>query len=173
MVECGKVIKLAKRNNVTVSFDRKTACDQCHMCAVSKSGKTVEITVPNTVNAEIGDDVLVTMGDRYVLTAALIVYVIPLILVAIGVIVGQQFGVITQLVLVFVALVIGFAFAIFLDKKVIRKKKGFVPEITKILAKASDNAKQEIDESNKTENIEQNIDESNSESLNDESEQNK
>ncbi len=133
MVECGKVIKIEKKNNVRVSFDRKSACDQCHMCAVSKSGKTVEIVVPNNVGAQIGDNVLVSMGDKFVLTAALIVYIIPLILVVIGVAVGASFGVGVQLTLVLVGLVIGFAIAAVLDKKVIRKKKGFVPEITKIL----------------------------------------
>lgn len=134
MVECGKVIKIEKKNNVRISFDRKSACDQCRMCAVSKSGKTVEIVVPNNLGAQVGDSVLVSMGDKFVLTAALIVYIIPLILVVIGVAVGASFGVGIQLLLVFVALVIGFVAAALLDKKVIRKKKGFVPEMTKILA---------------------------------------
>lgn len=140
MIECGKVIKI-KRNNAVVSFDRKSACDQCHMCAVSKSGKTVEITIPNVLDAEIGDTVEVTMGSRYVLTAAVIVYVIPLILVAAAVFIGEIWSDTVAIILTFVALAVGFAIAILLDKYVIRKKKGFVPEMTKLVLKAGDEEK--------------------------------
>lgn len=134
MNECGKVIKI-KRNNATVSFDRKSACESCRMCAASKSGKTVEVTVENVLNAEIGDTVEVTMGSKYVLTAAVIVYVIPLILVTIAVFAFKPLGEIAQLIATFGALIIGFAVAIVLDRKVIRKKKGFVPEMTKLVMK--------------------------------------
>lgn len=134
MVECGKIIKEGKRKTVTVSFDRKSACDQCHMCAVSKNGKTVEVVIENKLGAKLGDTVLVTMGDRYVLTAALVVYVIPLILVTIGIFVGSLVSEALSLILVLVGLIVGFTIAAILDKKVFRKKKGFVPEMTKILA---------------------------------------
>lgn len=143
MNECGKVVKLNKRNTCTISFDRKSACDQCRMCAVNKSGKTVEITVPNTLNAEIGDMVEVTMGNRYVLTAAIIVYVIPLITVAIGVIIGSFYSTMLQTILVFVGLIVGFTIAILIDHKVIRKKKGFVPTLEKIVNKAGDGESEE------------------------------
>lgn len=134
MNECGKVVKI-KKNNATVSFDRKSACESCRMCAVSKNGKTVEVTIPNVLNAEIGDTVEVTMGSKYVLTAAVIVYVIPLIIVAVAVFAFMPLGEIAQIIATFVGLVIGFAVAILLDRKVIRKKKGFVPEMTKLVMK--------------------------------------
>ncbi|UKI47948.1 MAG: hypothetical protein L6V82_00175 [Clostridiales bacterium] len=43
MIESGTVTKIKRGGNVVVSFDRKSACDQCRMCAVSKGGKTVEV----------------------------------------------------------------------------------------------------------------------------------
>ena len=137
MNETGTVTKL-KRGNATVCFDRKSACDQCRMCAVSKSGKTVEVVLPNTLNAGIGDKVEVTMGSRYVLTAAVVVYVIPLILVVIGVFAFQTLGEIAQIIASVVALFIGLTLAVVLDKFVIRKKKGFVPEMTRIVLRAGE-----------------------------------
>lgn len=132
MTECGVVIKLIK-NKAVVSFDRKAACDQCRMCAVSKTGKTVEITVANELNAIVGDRVEVTMGSKYVLTAAVIVYIIPLILVTAAVFIGQIWGETVQLILTFAALALGFCIAIMLDRLVIRKKKGFAPQMTRLI----------------------------------------
>ncbi len=134
MNECGKVTKI-KKNNATVCFDRKSACESCRMCAVSKSGKTVEVTIPNVLNAEIGDTVEVTMGSKYVLTAAVIVYVIPLLIVCAAVFAFKPLGEIAQIIATFGGLVLGFACAILIDRKVIRKKKGFVPEMTKLVMK--------------------------------------
>lgn len=142
MIECGKVIKLNKNNMCTVSFDRKSACDQCRMCAVNKSGKTVEITIKNILNAEIGDTVEVLMGNNYVMTAVLIVYVIPLITVAIGVVIGSFFDVIAQTFLALFGLILGFIIAITIDRKIIRKKKGFVPTLNKIISKVGDDNSQ-------------------------------
>ena len=48
MIESGTVTKIKRGGNVVVSFDRKSACDQCRMCAVSKGGKTVEVILKNT-----------------------------------------------------------------------------------------------------------------------------
>jgi Positive regulator of sigma E activity len=148
LVECGKVIKEGKKNAVTVSFDRKSACDQCRMCAVSKSGKTVEVVLDNKLGAKVGDTVLVQMGDRFVLTAALIVYLIPLVLVALGLFLGSLVSETLALILVFIGLIIGFTIAAVLDKMVLRKKKGFVPEMTKILEESTKNT--EISEKTST-----------------------
>lgn len=132
MNERGKVTKI-KRGNATVTFDRKSACDQCRMCAASKSGKTVEVTVPNKLNAAVGDTVEVTMGSKYVLTAVFIVYVIPLILVTISVFAFRPLGDLAQIIATVVSVFLGLFIAVMLDKYVIRKKKGFVPEMTRIV----------------------------------------
>ena len=83
MTERGVVTKV-KGKKATVQFDRKSACDSCHMCAVTRDGMKVQIVIENTLDANVGDFVSVQMGERFVLTAALIVYIIPLVLVGIG-----------------------------------------------------------------------------------------
>lgn len=146
MIEVGTVSKIKRNGNVVVSFDRKSACDQCRMCAVSKGGKTVEVILKNTLGVDVGDKVEVTMGSKYVLTAALIVYVIPLILVTIAVFAFLPLGEIAEIIASVVALFLGLGLAVVLDKCVIRKKKGFVPEMTRIVTRAGENDEDDFDE---------------------------
>lgn len=131
MTERGVVTKV-KGNRATVEFDRKSACDSCHMCAVTRDGMKVKIVIDNELDAVVGDVVDVAMGERFVLTAALIVYIIPLVLVGVGIGVGSLLGELAQVLFALGGLVVGFGVAILLDRCVIRKKKGFAPRMTAI-----------------------------------------
>ena len=131
MTECGVVTKV-KGNRATVQFDRKSACDSCHMCAVTRDGMKVQIIIENTLGAQVGDIVNVRMGERFVLTAALIVYIIPLVLVGIGVGAGSLLSELAQVLLAVGGLVVGFVIAFLLDRFVIRKRKGFAPQMVEI-----------------------------------------
>lgn len=130
MLEIGQVVKL-KKNSAVVSFDRKSACDSCHMCATTKGGMKVETTVPNTLGVNVGDYVEVEMGEKFVLTAAVIVYIIPLLFVGAGIGIGLLFSELVQLLLALFGLAIGFGIAIFLDK-LVKKKKGFSPQMVRV-----------------------------------------
>ena len=131
MTERGVVTKV-KGGKATVQFDRKSACDSCHMCAVTKDGMKVQIVIENTLGAVVGDFVSVRMGERFVLTAALIVYIIPLVLVGIGVGAGSLLSELAQALLAVGGLVAGFVIAFLLDRFVIRKRKGFAPQMVEI-----------------------------------------
>ncbi len=131
MTERGVVTKI-KGNKATVSFDRKSACDECHMCAVTKDTMKVEIVVENTLNANVGDFVSIEMGERFVLTAATIVYIIPLVLVFAGIMIGRVLSDLASILFAVGGLVIGFVIAFVLDRCVIRKKKGFSPQMKEI-----------------------------------------
>lgn len=131
MTERGVVTKV-KGNKATVSFDRKSACDNCHMCAVTKDGMKVEIVVENTLGANVGDFVSIEMGDKFVLTAATIVYIIPLVLVFAGLMIGRILSDLAEILFAVGGLVIGFVIAFLLDRLVIRKKKGFSPRMKEI-----------------------------------------
>ncbi|MBR2956582.1 MAG: SoxR reducing system RseC family protein [Clostridia bacterium] len=131
MVERGVVTKV-KGKRATVSFDRRSACDSCHMCAVTKDGMKVEIVVENTLGANVGDFVTVEMGEKFVLTAATIVYVLPLVLVGAGIGIGTLISELAQIIMAVGGLVVGFAIAFLLDRFVIRKRKGFSPQMKEI-----------------------------------------
>lgn len=147
MTERGVVTKV-KGGKATVQFDRKSACDSCHMCAVTKDGMKVQIVIENTLGAVVGDFVSVRMGERFVLTAALIVYIIPLVLVGIGIGAGSLLSELAQVLLAVGGLAVGFVIAFLLDRFVIRKRKGFAPQMVEICpspaAIAGDAAKQSI-----------------------------
>lgn len=126
MTEKGVVASI-KGKKATVRFDRRSACDKCHMCAVTKDGMKVEVTLDNVLGANVGDVVEVEMGEKYVLTAAAIVYVIPLVLMGAGIGIGTLLTELAQVLMAMGGLIIGFVIAMLLDKFVIRKKKGFSP----------------------------------------------
>ncbi len=138
MTERGMVAKI-KGNKATVRFDRRSACDKCHMCAVTKDGMKVEVVVENTLGANVGDYVEVEMGEKYVLTAAAIVYVIPLVLIGVGIGIGTLINELAQALFALGGLIVGFVIAILLDKLVIRKKKGFTPRMTAICTETTEN----------------------------------
>ncbi len=144
MTERGVVSKV-KGGKATVQFERHSACDKCHMCAVTKDTMKVEVTLDNTLGANVGDFVEVEMGERYVLTAAAIVYVIPLVLIGVGIGLGTLINELAQVLMGLGGLVVGFVIAILLDKLVIRKKKGFAPRMKSICP----NSPQEYIDNNK------------------------
>lgn len=130
MIEKGVIVKI-KGDKATVQFDRKSACDKCHMCAVTKDSMKVQVVVKNTLNLNVGDYAAVEMGKRFVLTAAFIVYIIPLVLVGIGIGIGSVISEMWQAILALIGLVGGFVISVILDR-VLRKKKGFVPVMVDI-----------------------------------------
>ncbi len=137
MTERGVVAKV-KGKRAWVRFARKSACDHCHMCAVTKDGMKVEVCLENSLDANVGDFVEVEMGERFVLTAAAIVYVIPLILTGAGIGIGTLISELAQILMAFGGLILGFVIAFLLDRLVIRKKKGFRPVMKSICPQTPD-----------------------------------
>jgi positive regulator of sigma E activity len=66
------------------------------------------------------------------LTAAAIVYVLPLLLVGAGIGIGTLLSETAQIIMAISGLVLGFVIAFFLDRFVIRKRKGFSPVMKEI-----------------------------------------
>ena len=133
MEEMGKVVKV-KGKTATVEFERKTACDKCGMCAFKKDDMFVKCVIDNRLDASVGDIVKVHMGKNFVLTAALIAYMLPLVLAGIAIACTFMLEEYIQFICVVVALVVGFTTAALLDKFVIRKKPGFRPTMVEIVA---------------------------------------
>jgi len=72
-----------------VKLVRHTACGSCGACHLGDDQKDIHLIAKNAVDAHIGDMVEVSMPTNSVLTAAFIVYMIPLLAMFVGILVGQ------------------------------------------------------------------------------------
>ena len=133
MLEVGIVESVnEKRGTAKVVFDRKSACDKCGMCLTAKGEKMkVYVEVKNTLGAKVGDKVGVAMNDKFVLRAAFIVYIIPVVLVGIGLAIFRKLNDLLLLIVIGVGLLLGIAIGITADR-VIRKKSTFAPSMSAI-----------------------------------------
>lgn len=133
MLEVGYVESVnERRGTAKVVFDRKSACDKCRMCLTASGEKMkVYVEVKNTLGAKVGDKVGVSMSDRFVLRAAFIVYIIPVILVGAGLAVFRKLADLLLLAVVAGGLILGVGIGIFVDR-MIRKRGAFAPTLTAI-----------------------------------------
>ena len=139
MIETGYVIE-NKDMQAVVRIRRKKACENCGMCKQGSEG--MEITLDNPLGSKEGDRVEVSMGDRMVLRASVIVYVIPLLFLLAGAALGYIFSPALGIMerdlaaalcgIVFTAL--SYTIVRSIDKKV-SDKQGYLPRITRILDK--------------------------------------
>ena len=86
-----------------------------------------------TLNAKVGDKVEVTMGQRAVLTASFIVYVVPLLVMAIAL--GSTFKLELWISLVasLGSLALSFIGVALIDKLIIKKKADYLPVMSAII----------------------------------------
>ncbi|MBP5405213.1 MAG: SoxR reducing system RseC family protein [Clostridia bacterium] len=133
MLEIGYVESVnEKRGTARVVFDRRSACDKCKMCLTASGDKMkVYVEVKNTLQAKAGDRVGVAMNDKFVLKAAFIVYIIPVVLVGVGLAVFRKLSDLLMLAVIAGGLLLGVAIGIAVDR-LVRKKGTFAPTMTEI-----------------------------------------
>lgn len=130
MVEIGRVSKLHTNGKYAkVSFTRREDCEKCGMCMKHKDSMTVSLNVKNTLGAKVGDEVAIEMRDGFILKAAFIVYLLPVILVGLTLFLGRNLKETLLFGLVIVDLVIGLAISFFVDRAI--KKKGKLAPVMK------------------------------------------
>jgi len=138
MIEIGEIKKTSNNGWCTVRFPRKTACENCRMCLKPKDEMFVELKLKNTLGVKEGDRVSVSIGDRAVVSASLIVYLIPLGLLAIALgVTSMANDLALSLGCGGGALIAGFAIVALIDKK-LKAKRGFSPTLTAILTDKPD-----------------------------------
>ena len=88
MLESGTVTQ-TNGQYATIMIARREACGSCNACGLmSGMAKNVFIDVKNTLGAQPGDVVELLFSGRTSLLSTVIAYVIPLVLLIIGVILG-------------------------------------------------------------------------------------
>ncbi|SCY16656.1 SoxR reducing system RseC family protein [Alkaliphilus peptidifermentans] len=93
MDKIGTVLEL-KNEYAVVEIGRANSCGE--KCSSCKSGCTptgIKVTARNEVKADVGQIVILEMEKKRVLKAAFLIYILPLIGLIIGIIVGMWAGV--------------------------------------------------------------------------------
>lgn len=145
MKQCG-VVTAVKDQHARVVMQRHSSCGSCNACKMGQEENKLEIEVINEAGAQVGDRVSVDMESQDVLSAAFIVYVIPLLALLVGIFAGSyllswlEIGAMKD---IYVAL-IGFGLMA-LTFLIIKKKEGgfklskkFHPVITEVIERSSE-----------------------------------
>ncbi len=147
---------MANEDGVVVSVDggmvriksrRTEACDHCAAkdgCRVMGGGKDMEFNVENTLGANVGDQVQVTVSDAAFLRVIFLVYLVPIMGLMVGAVLGQELGESMGYDPSMTAAILGFACmgGVFAIVRVIAgrmdKSERYKPHLLKIVAKAGD-----------------------------------
>lgn len=85
MDQVGLITK-AKDNMVEVEIKRMTACgDSCNSCSSACKVPGIVVTIPNTLDANIGDYIELEAKGESILKYAIIVYMIPFFMLLLGI----------------------------------------------------------------------------------------
>ncbi len=87
-MEKGTVIE-KNNDKITVSFKRGAGCGSCKACSEGQNENEMIITAYNDCDANIGDVVEVNIETAFMLKATIIMYVIPLITMMVGFLIGN------------------------------------------------------------------------------------
>ena len=139
MQEKAKIIK-TKHDKAIARVNRRSACGSCGMCAIKPKDLYIDMTLDNTLNAQVGDEVLIDVSTGSVAKMSLVAYLIPLVL---GIVFLMAFYFLVQIewmtiVSFFVGLAIGFWIVNIIDKKVYKKRQN-QPEMVSIIASDDNN----------------------------------
>lgn len=88
MKEYAQVIRL-EGDHAVVLIRRNSACGKCGACGMGAKDELV-LTLPNKVEARAGDTVVLDLSSGRGLSAALIAYGFPLLMMIIGAVLGNQ-----------------------------------------------------------------------------------
>lgn len=88
----GEVVALCEKGRALVRTRRHSSCSKCGACGLSGELPDLEIETVNLIDAQPGDIVIVSMESRNVLVAALLVYIVPLLVFIGGLLVGRFAG---------------------------------------------------------------------------------
>ncbi len=139
MTEQGKVVE-TKGNFAFVEINKKTECDKCGMCAFPKNVSTIKLRTENEIGAKVGDAVILEREEKGKLLGTLLVFLVPLILIAISAVIGYLLikSEIWILILSVISIALWYTILAIIDKK-ISKLNGFKSKIVKILESKGEN----------------------------------
>jgi sigma-E factor negative regulatory protein RseC len=145
LVEEGTITKVVG-SKALVLVGKSSMCDGCHSRSVCKNlggGKTMEAEANNSAGGKVGDRVLLKLDTSLFLRITFLVYIIPVLALIAGAIIGVKFGPqysfnpeLASLVLSVSAFIITFLI-LYVVGKLAKVKQKYIPEIVKIISSGS------------------------------------
>jgi len=97
MIEEKATVVAVEGEHVLLQTQRRSACQSCSVkqaCGTSVLAKVVgrrssQILVKNSLNASIGDEVVIGINDRALVKGSLLIYALPLVLLLTGALMGE------------------------------------------------------------------------------------
>lgn len=111
MKEYGVVLSL-ENGNAVIGLKRNSACSSCGACELGSNHAQMEITLENTVDAKPGDTVEIQLPASQFLKASAILYLLPLVALILGIVLGYYAGVSLDLNADMIGAVTGILFTI-------------------------------------------------------------
>lgn len=92
MNQDGYIVEIIDEDTAMMRMMRMSACAKCGKCmSASSESEEILVEVDNTIGAKVGDHVVVSMEHINVMKATFLVYVIPMVLLIVG-IVGSYYA---------------------------------------------------------------------------------
>ena len=118
-------------NMAQIHFLRGKQCANCGACLTAGDNE-MEIALPNSLGAKVGDRVVVDLLPKRVVQASLLAYAVPLVLLLLGVWIGSRMGELYALFLGVAGCGVGYLALRLIDRS--RGKRVFRPRIEEILS---------------------------------------
>ena len=140
MKQCGLVVQTLE-NTAKVRMQRHSSCAGCNACKMGSTEKPIELEALNPKKALQGQMVEVEMEHEHVLLAAFLMYVVPLMFLVVGVIVGhfslRALGVVAYADFLTAVIAISFTALAYVLLNRSERKQGFrekmLPRITDVI----------------------------------------
>lgn len=134
MTQYAIIQKLTRPGRAEVEVLRGTACgDSCGSCEVCKYASKIRVEVINEVSAQVGDRVEIETKTADIISAAILVYIMPFILFFAGYFISSRMGSSegVSVLVSFAAFAAGMLIAMAVSRR--RKKNAITYTITKII----------------------------------------
>lgn len=133
MREIGKVTEVSEKKAV-VRVDKKDECSKCGMCLFPKNANHIDFNAENTLGAKPNDIVEIETTKDAKLFGAILVFLVPLILIALSAIITYLFlqNEIWVLILSVIFIILWYTILAVIDKR-LKNKSDFCPRIVSIL----------------------------------------
>ncbi len=95
IVETGSVVELKGKSTAVVLCQKGSFCNHCasmESCQVGNDNRSMLVEAHNVIGAKVGDKVRVVTSSKSFLKSSFMLYIVPLISLVIGGIIGQVLG---------------------------------------------------------------------------------